>query len=133
MDCTNGDLNKISAVKAQASSGTTFDVANSFIALLAFAASSFSLLATLLKPDGEFQIFGAYIEIAFFGLMNVGLPVHKAKLNRLIHISGSNELFKLTARKIDSCSPISHPISLRTSFLFNASPSINRSLRIYVS
>lgn len=69
MDCTNGDLNKISAVKAQASSGTTFDVANSFIALLAFAASSFSLLATLLKPDGEFQIFGAYIEIAFFGLI----------------------------------------------------------------
>lgn len=69
MDCTKGDLNKISAVKAQASSGTTFDVANSFIALLAFVASSFSLLATLLKPDGEFQIFGAYIEIAFFGLI----------------------------------------------------------------
>lgn len=69
MGCTNGDLNKISAVKAQASSGTTFDVANSFIALLAFVASSFSLLATLLKSDGEFQMFGAYMEIVFLGLI----------------------------------------------------------------
>lgn len=69
MKCTNRDLNKISAVKAQASSGTTFDVVNSFIALLAFVASSFSLLATLLKPDGEFQMFSAYIGIAFLGLI----------------------------------------------------------------
>jgi len=69
MKCTNRDLNKISAVKAQASSGTTFDVGNSFIALLAFVASSFSLLATLLKPDGEFQMFSAYIGIAFLGLI----------------------------------------------------------------
>ena len=69
MKCTNRDLNKISAVKAQASSGTTFDVGNSFIALLAFVASSFSLLATLLKPDWEFQMFSAYIGIAFLGLI----------------------------------------------------------------
>lgn len=69
MKCTNRDLNKISAVKAQASSGTTFDVVNSFITLLAFVASSFSLLATLLKPDGEFQMFSAYIGIAFLGLI----------------------------------------------------------------
>lgn len=69
MQYTNGDSDKISAVKAQASSGTTFDVVNSFIALLALVANSLSLLITLLNPAGEYQMLCIIIEAVFWGML----------------------------------------------------------------
>lgn len=72
---TGGDYDRIKDVKAEASSGTAFELVNSCIGMMALAASAFSVLRSSLGNSKSDDLIGMLIVIALFGVMMYGLII----------------------------------------------------------